>query len=625
MFSRLRLGLLLAGALLLVLGLGAWWRNSRTANSEQLRVPRIALLTIDNQTGEPGLDWAGAAILEAAQLELGQGDQTTVFRVRDAGEAASRQATHLVYGRIEPAVPAARQSGSAGAQRGLINYVLSVEQLSRHAVVSRVSEKGSVLKAASRLASMLAPLAGVRALRPAGVGNDQALEYFSAKKYAECSNADPQAFWCWERWAVATFAAGKKEDALSIVARARAQGTRLPAFALARLDLVEASIRGDAALRMTALERLLQADPSNPEALVELAAALTAGRKFPQAEALYRNALQRNARQPELWNLLAYAQAWQGHFDEARKSLAEYDRLAPSNPNPADSRGEIEWMAGNLSAAESWFVNSYRRDAKFNGGVALDKAALSRYLTGDQRGAETIVNQYLADRDRAGDALAVFHRARWQFLFGDTAGAEALLRNLVERGGPDAPLAASRLMLAALRDDDLPAARKYAQAVERLTPKQGDRFLARMAEVLVEGDVKPIADPALRSELTAVRLTLRGEFALALPVWDELLQTSHGGSDAFAREMKAWCLLRTGKNNEAAGLVKLGWPVLETDSRLLFDFVVYPNVLFVRAEVAAARGDSTEARRLYDVYLRYAGDSKDRYGQIDKARSASRL
>ena len=621
MFYRFRLGLLLAGVLLLFVGLGAWWRNWQAAQFEQLKAPRIAMLSIDNQTGDPGLDWAATAILEAAQLELGQGDQTSVFRVRDAGEAASRQATHLVYGRLEPAATGARQRGAAGA----INYVFSLEELSRHAVVSRISETGSVLKAAARLASMLAPVAGVRTMRPVGVGNDRALKYFSAKKYSECSNADPQAFWCWERWAASTFAAGNKEDALSILARARTQGTRMPTFALARLDLAEASIRGDAAMRTAALERLLQADPTNPETLVGLASALTASRRFPQAEALYRNALQVNPRQPELWNLLAYAQAWQGHFDEARKSLAQYDRMAPSDPNPADSRGEIEWMAGNLSAAESWFVNSYRRDAKFNAGVALEKAALSRYLTGDQQGAETLVNQYLADRDRAGDVLATFHRARWQFLFGDAAGAEVLLRNMIERGGPDAPLAASRLMLAALRDDDLPAAKKYAQAVARLTPKPGDAFLARMAEVLVEGDVKAIADPALRSELGAVRLTLRGEFALALPIWDELLQTAHGGSDTFAREMKAWCLLRIGKTNQAAGLVRLGWPVLEADNRLLFDFVVYPNLLFVRAEVAAARGDSTEARRLYDVYLRYARGSKDRYGQVDKARSASRL
>lgn len=627
MFSRRGLGLLLACALLLALGMAAWWRLWHPAPDDQKRAPRIALLSIDDQTGQTGLDWAGGAILEAAQLQMGQADLTTVFQVRDAGEAASRQATHLVYGRIEPqwAGPSLREKAQPDPRSTKVTYTFSLEEVSRHSVVRRVRDSGSVLQAASALASLLAPVAGAQSIHPAGVGNDRALQLFAVKSYSACTAADPQAFWCWERWAGSTFESGKRDEALAIVARGREQSNRMPPFARARLDLMEASIRGDASLRMAALDKLVQADPSNMAVLVELAASLTANRRFSEAEALYRSALKSNAKQPELWNLLAYAQAWQSHFDEARKSLAEYDRLAPADPNPPDSRGEIEWMAGNLAGAENWFLNSYRRDPKFNAGVALEKAALSRYLTGDEPAAEKLVNQYLADRTRAGDPLAAFHRARWQFLFGDAAGAKALLETLVERGGPDAALAASRLVLAALRNSDVPAAQRFARTVQKLTPKSGSPLLGRIAAALAEGDAKAIPDQALRSELMAVRLTLRGDFALALPVWDESLRGPHGGSDTFAREMKAWCLLRTGKNAEAAGLVKGGWPLLETDDRLLFDFVVYPNLLFVRAEAAAARGDAAEARRLYDVYLRYTGDSKDRYGQVDKAKAASRL
>ena len=311
--------------------------------------------------------------------------------------------------------------------------------------------------------------------------------------------------------------------------------------------------------------------------------------------------------------------------DEARKSLTEYDQLAPAGPNPPDSRGEIEWMAGNLAGASTWFLESYRRDAHFNAGVALEKAALSRYLAGDARGAEQLANKYLSDRDQAGDVLASFHRARWQFLWGNTAGAEALLEALVQRGGPDAPMAALRLMLARLRDNDVPAAKKWAHTVRELTPKPGNPFLPRVAAGLAEGDISAVSDQALRSELVAIRLTLSGDFARALAAWDDALRAPHGASDNFTREMKAWCLLRTGRNGEAAGLVKGVWPLLDSNDRLLFDFLVYPNLLFVRAEAAASRGDAAEARRLYDVYLRYAGTSKDRYGQMDKAKSASRL
>jgi Flp pilus assembly protein TadD len=590
---------------------------------------RIAILAIDNQTGDSSLNWAAAAIPQAAILELGQGDQATVFQARDAGDAQARQATHLVYGRLEPewAKPAGKSPAGKGmvAHPGWVTYSFSMEETSRHSVLRRVRDSGTVLKAVAALANFVATEAGMQSLRPAGVGSDQALELFATRKYAECTGADPQAFWCWERWATSAFEEGRKDDALSILSRARDQGTRFSPFARARLDLVEALIRGDDALRMAALERLVQADSSNPAAVADLASALMANRRFAQAETLYRTALQRNGNQPETWNLLAYSQAGQAHFDEARKSLAEYDRLAPASPNPPDSRGEIEWMAGDLTGAATWFLDSYRRDARFNGGVALEKAALSRYLAGDVRGAEDLANKYLSDRERAGDGLAAFHRARWQFLWGDIAGAERLLEELVERGGLDAGIAASRLTLAALRDNDIPAAKKWARSVGQLTQKTGNPFLSRVATALVEDDASAVPDQALRAELDALRLTLRGEFVPATAAWDASLRAPHGASGTFALEMKAWCLLRAGRNAEAASLVKVGWPLLDSDDRLLFDFLVYPNLLFVRAEAAATRGDTAEARRLYDLYLRYAGPSKDRFGQVDKARSAARL
>ena len=207
---------------------------------------------------------------------------------------------------------------------------------------------------------------------------------------------------------------------------------------------------------------LVQADPGSPGAITELASQFVADRRYAEAESLYRRALDANRRQSDVWNLLAYAQAWQGRFDDARKSVEEYDRLAPGDPNPADSRGEIEMLAGNLGAAQSWFLNSYHRDAKFNSGAALEKAALANYLSGNDRVAAQLLDTYLADREKAGDPLTAYTRARWQFLFGQSDAAQSALENAVRRGGPDAALAATRLMLAALRDGETEAARRWA-------------------------------------------------------------------------------------------------------------------------------------------------------------------
>ena len=618
MFSRTRLAGAVLGGALLAGGLWLFWRRTQTA-PERGQPRRIAILPIENLTGRASLDWTSRALIEVAQLDLGADETAAVFPARDAGEAAARQATELAYGTLELDQPAA----GGGAPR--LRYAFFIENVARHTVLDRQRGVGTALNAASALAALLAKATGGRAPRPAGVRDDRTLELFSEQKYEECTRADAQAYWCWERWAVSTFEAGQKDDALRIVAQGRTKATAAPAAARARLDFVEATIRGDAALRLAALERLVQADPGNAGAISELASQLVAGRRYAEAESLYRRALAANRRRPEVWNLLAYAQAWQGRFDDARKSLEEYDRLAPGDPNPADSRGEIEMLAGNLGAAQSWFLNSYHRDAKFNSGAALEKAALANYLSGNDRVAAQLLDTYLADREKAGDPLTAYTRARWQFLFGQSEAAESALENLVRRGGPDAALAATRLMLAALRDGETEAARRWAGRVRELTPPAGNPLLAHMAAALGQGDTSGVSDAALRTELEAVGLTLRAQFAQALPLWDEQLQRARGGGDALAREMKAWCLVRTGKTAESAGLVKGGWPLLADNERLLFDFLVYPNLLFVRAEAAAAGHDTAEARRLYDLYLRYAGHGRDRFGQAEKARAASRL
>ncbi len=98
------------------------------------------------------------------------------------------------------------------------------------------------------------------------------------------------------------------------------------------------------------------------------------------------------------WNTLAYVQAYQGRTEEALKSVSEYERLAPASPNPLDSRGEILFMAGRFSEAESAFLACSRKDPDFNSGVALEKAALARMLGGDVSGAGAILERYLQQR-----------------------------------------------------------------------------------------------------------------------------------------------------------------------------------------------------------------------------------
>jgi len=54
-------------------------------------------------------------------------------------------------------------------------------------------------------------------------------------------------------------------------------------------------------------------------------------------------------------SLLAYQYAWMGHRAEAVKAASEYIRLYPGEPNPYDTRGDIDFIFDQFDSALVWF------------------------------------------------------------------------------------------------------------------------------------------------------------------------------------------------------------------------------------------------------------------------------
>ena len=88
--------------------------------------------------------------------------------------------------------------------------------------------------------------------------------------------------------------------------------------------------------------------------------------------------------------------------------------------------------------------------------------------------------------------------------------------------------------------------------------------------------------------------------------------------------MLAYCLVAAGRAAEAAPYVA-SWPILTKTQAVIYDFFLYPNLFYVRAEVARAAQKNTDAQRYYDLYLQYAGDRPDTQGRQARARQAARL
>jgi tetratricopeptide (TPR) repeat protein len=613
------------GVVLLGLGIASYFLNRGDRARAHDRPQRVAVLPFENQSGDEALDGIEQLAAVTTSRQLQTLPRVSVFLARTANEAVSLGATYIVYGYL----------GGSAAKPVLHQFI---EDATEHKLVVQGTSEGSPwLNNLSGIASSVHAL-----IRPTGklgayeFHNEQSARLFAAglkskgpeavSRFEAAAAADPACGWCWLAW-VEQAASGGPPEALRVLARSREQGNEISALSRARLDALEASLRNDSPARRGALERIAQEAPSDVASLAQLAELRVLDRNFDQAAGLLHRALDTEPGRGDLWNSLAYAQAYAGRFDEATRSAAEYAKLDQS-ANPLDSQGEIALLAGRFSEAASLLTASYERDRNFNSGAALEKAAMAQWLGGKRQESGELLQRYLTDRRHAGDPLADLTQARWEYLFGQTAEAKRRLRELSEEAtNPVAPLAAAVYAVHAAADGQFDEARQAARIARARARTPIQNLFASMAQAAAEnGDpAANIADPSLKAEARALALTVRGQWPAAAEAWREVLKQPRGMSDSAQRELLALCLTQSGKASEAAPLISRAWPLLTREQSLLYDFLIFPNLFYVRAEVAVSQKKSAEAQRQYDLFLQYSGDRPDPFGRLARARNAARL
>lgn len=618
----------LIAAALAVVGLGGWvalhWRG---APDRPAAAARLAVAPFSNLTGESRWDWVARALPVAIVRQTQGLAEVRAFAADNANQAIAAGATHVLEGyfTVESGSPVVRYS---------LNTAAPVKTLARNAVRA---PGGELLPQASAIAEAVRG-----ALRPSGrllpldAGTETAFRFLGEalaapspdereSKLREALDQKPFCSLCLEELAAFTLRFRGRDAALALLE----QRSREPVSELTsmRLELLSATLANDAGKRRNALERLAVLVPADPEVLVPLAEMLVNAHRFAEGVEIYERAHRGQPERAELLNSIGYALAWAGRYDDALAALGRYEQAEPESPNPADSRGEVLMMAGRFKAAEEAFLASYERDPRFNSGAALEKAALVRWLAGDAQAAGVHLERFLKHRAEERDALAPLRRARWQYLFGQTPEAIANLKLLAARPGtPPASLAASSLSLYALYAGRADEAAQYAALARQMARDSLSLFAANAASNLAAVEPAPDSpEPAAHAFWEALRLTFRHDLAAAEQRWREAAQAAPPLTAALAREMLAQVLVARGEGKQAAAIAKQGWPLLSADQALLFDFLVYPNLLCVRGAAAAEANQAEEARRLYEQFLHFTGSRPDPLGLTSRARAATRL
>jgi hypothetical protein len=413
-------------------------------------VERVAFLPFENLSGDATLDWISSSGVRIVIDELLGGTARAIpLQVAALRDAYASGATQLVHGYVEK-----RRQG--------LHFEFVVEDAQTHKALQTLTSDGEALPSLDRLAKQIDT--GAHAFSST---NSQAVAAWATGDYEKAVSLDPGFGAAWSSWVQSRNAAGDKQQAIDIAARALAQPNLQSPVDRAQLEFVSATLRQDEPAQERALTALARLMPHDVALLRQLATRETNARRFSEAARYYGAILQEAPDDIEMWNQLGYAQALGGDLESAQKSFERYGRDPARTANALDSEGEAEFMNGKFAAAEKNFLDANARSSALLGGGDLLKAAYAHWLQGDLPGADKLFFRYLTFRTEQKDVLVPWRQAVWEYSTGRPDAAVARLSSVT---GPAANVAAAQLAVwkdpSKLPQD--PAALK--QAYERTPP-----------------------------------------------------------------------------------------------------------------------------------------------------------
>ncbi len=508
-------------------------------------------------------------------------------------------------------------------------------------VLQAEAAAGDVNGAASSLAHQVAPGAGKYA-----TANAAALEAYmtaletvapDARSAAATRSvaADPNFGPAYRMLAGAKARQQDPEGALAVLADAAGRGDAIPAAERARISFDAANLRNDLAGRCQALAELVKAEPGDIEAWRSLAQLSFAARDYRQAVAAYRKTLAAQPNDPAALNELAYSYAYTGNLEAALESLGRYRSIRPDDPNVLDSLGDVHLISGNLSAAEKFYLQAFHKDPNFQGAGDLYKAAIARLMSGDIPGADAFQKQFDDARAAAHDPAVPYRQAEWAWIGGRRKQAYQDLTAFAQRSisGPLKELASSaysELAWWSLLLGDRDGARDMVRkSVQFAGPKSAAtvvlmRFLAQPPAPAAEwitraGVLFPKPGQAAVKDLWLVYVfLLNKDFGAASDALQRLSQSGADGTDESLPILQAWTLVETGRESEAAELLRFN-PVPPVTGPGIFTSLYFPRLYDLRARVAGKQGRREEAQAAYRLFLKLSGPTPLQWGEEQSA------
>jgi tetratricopeptide (TPR) repeat protein len=410
--------------------------------------------------------------------------------------------------------------------------VASVRDEARQKTIKTFEARGAnVLEVASALARQIAPQP-----KPYTSSNPDAVRELYSRNPEKAIALDPQYGAAHLTLIDQFLRAGKREEAASAIAAARS--AKFTELERAQFDAITATTPSAQSAAWLTAARIARHDFSLWRTAGDAAMNVKDHRGAVEA---YTKVTEIESDNVAGWNILAYAQAFAGDLEAAKRSLARYRELSPKDPNAYDSMGEIYFYEGRFREAEEQFLRAFDMDNARLGGAEAYRAGLAAFVAGDKAKAEGNFNKYLQIQKKTGDAQsAALRESIW--LYSTGRAKEARERAMAVT----TPVAKMQLQL--------------WDAVDRKAPTAfGDQ-------------------PAF----AGWKLYASGRYAEAAEYWNRIYTANSLINGNESRVMLAATLHEQNRSDEARKLLAK-WPLPPTGADPGFSSVVFAKALALKA------------------------------------------
>jgi len=375
-------------------------RFTSTIHLEPTLRRAVAVLFFENQTGDQNLEWLQKGLTEMFIRSLSQSSSLSVLStdrifeiMKQAGQSSTAQRLDFELAAIvsKEANVEAVLTGAISRHGDSLQINVKVHEPNQgkilkeehvegkdlnaiFAMVDQLTEKVKNSLAVSlekqELAKSIADLS-TRSLQAwrhytAGMDFDQkAMRNEAIEHFQKAVEADPTFVAAYYRLSLYLFSQGEREKGYEAFAKLKALRPKATAREQYQIDWLESSVQRDLGSVIDISKRWLEKNPNDVDAYFTLGDIHFSLQNYDEALSYYQSILAIDPKYKMAYNQLGYCYARKGDLANAVAIMKQYQSLAPDEPNPFDSMGEIYFNYGDYPSAEKNLRRALKIDENF--------------------------------------------------------------------------------------------------------------------------------------------------------------------------------------------------------------------------------------------------------------------